>query len=321
MQESLLNKLRDRSALPWIFLVVATLVFSWIDLRGSSFGQFLAPALGDPMESGNFGRFAIGLVFAFAIAGNILLLRIFSFRTQVIIVWLELLMLALAFFNSFDLSYSFIASKLPFLITQGAFTTIYISLSAILIASILAMMAALGRLSSNGLAYGISSFYISFFRGTPLLLQVYLIYLGLPQMGIVVDAIPAGIAALALCYGAYMAEIFRAGITGIPKSQSEAAAALGLRKPVIFRKIVLPQAMRMIIPPTGNQFIAMLKDSSLISVMGIWELMFLARTQGRAEFKHLEMLVTAALVYWAMSIIFELVQARIEKHYGKGQTH
>lgn len=321
MQESLLNKLRDRSALPWIFLVVATLALGWIDLRSSSFGQFLAPAIGDPQEAGLFGRYAIGLVIAAALVINIALLRLFSFRTQVLIVWLELLIMALAFFNSFDLSYSFIASKLPFLITQGAFTTIYISLSAILIACILAMMAALGRLSSNGLAYGISSFYISFFRGTPLLLQVYLIYLGLPQMGIVVDAIPAGIAALALCYGAYMAEIFRAGITSIPKAQSEAAAALGLRKPVIFRKIVLPQAMRMIIPPTGNQFIAMLKDSSLISVMGIWELMFLARTQGRAEFKHLEMLVTAALVYWAMSILFELVQARIEKHYGKGQTH
>ncbi len=321
MQESLLNKFRDRSALPWIFLVVATIVLGWVDLRGSSFGQFLAPAIGAPDEAGMFGRFAIGLVIAVAVAGNILLLRLFSFRSQVVIVWFELLILALSFFNSFDLSYSFILSKLPFLITQGAFTTIYISLSAILIACILAMMAALGRLSSNGLAYGISSFYISFFRGTPLLLQVYLLYLGLPQMGIVVDAIPAGIAALALCYGAYMAEIFRAGITGIPKSQSEAAAALGLRKPVIFRKIILPQAMRMIIPPTGNQFIAMLKDSSLISVMGIWELMFLARTQGRAEFKHLEMLVTAALVYWAMSIIFELIQARIEKHYGKGQAH
>jgi polar amino acid transport system permease protein len=75
--------------------------------------------------------------------------------------------------------------------------------------------------------------------------------------------------------------------------------------------------MRLIIPPTGNQFIAMLKDSSLVSVMGVWELMFLARTQGRAEFKHFEMLITAAIIYWIISFVFELVQSRVEAHYAK----
>jgi len=84
------------------------------------------------------------------------------------------------------------------------------------------------------------------------------------------------------------------------------------------RKIVLPQAMRLIVPPVGNQFIAMLKDSSLVSVMGVWELTFIARTAGRAEFRHLEMLITAALIYWLLSIVFELIQARLEAYYGKG---
>jgi len=150
------------------------------------------------------------------------------------------------------------------------------------------------------------------------LLQVYLIYLGLPQLGFVFSAVPSGIAALSLCYGAYMAEIFRAGIQAVPKGQGEAGTALGLPSGLVMRKIMLPQAIKIIIPPTGNQFIAMLKDSSLVSVMGVWELMFLARTQGRAEFKNLEMLVTAALVYWALSAVFEVIQARIERHYRKG---
>ena len=229
-----------------------------------------------------------------------------------------MLILFLAFFYSFDLSFPFIFSRLEFLILQGAFTTIYVSMAAIVIACVIALAAALARLSGSAPAYGIATFYISFFRGTPLLLQVYLIYLGLPQLGFVVDAVPAGITALSLCYGAYMAEIFRAGIQGVSAGQWEAAKALGLKSGLTMRKIILPQAMRLIVPPTGNQFIAMLKDSSLISVMGVWELMFLARTQGRSEFKHIEMLITAAIIYWIISIVFELVQARLERYYNKG---
>jgi polar amino acid transport system permease protein len=249
---------------------------------------------------------------------NVWSVRLLPFRWQVGVIWCELLILFGAFFAAFDLSYAFIASRVPILIFVGAVTTIYVSLLSILFASVLALVAALGRLSSSGSAYAVSTFYISFFRGTPLLLQVYLIYLGLPQLGLVLDAVPSGIIALSLCYGAYMAEIFRAGIEGVPRGQSEAAAALGLHRGYIFRKIVFPQAMRLIIPPTGNQFIAMLKDSSLVSVMGVWELMFLARTQGRSEFKHFEMLIAAAVIYWIISFVFELVQARIERHFGKG---
>ncbi len=307
---------------PWftrlVLLFVVTAVCTASDLRGTMLGQFLAPAIGDPLESGWFGRIAIGAVVGAIVVINVVLVRLLPFAAQIGVVWLELLILFFAFFYSFDLSYPFILSRLPFLITQGAFTTIYVSLAAIFIACLLALAAALARLGSSGPAYAVATFYISFFRGTPLLLQVYLIYLGLPQLGFVVSAVPAGIAALSLCYGAYLAEIFRAGIQGVPAGQAEAAAALGLRKGLIFSKIVFPQAMRLIVPPTGNQFIAMLKDSSLVSVMGVWELMFLARTQGRAEFKHLEMLITAAIVYWIISVIFELIQARIEQYYGKG---
>ena len=183
------------------------------------------------------------------------------------------------------------------------------------IATVIAIVGAIAKLSNNGFAYAIASFYTSLFRGLPLLLQVYLIYKGLPQLGFMVDAIPSGIAALSLCYGAYMTEIFRAGIQSIPKGQWEASRALGFKSGLILRKIILPQSIPIIVPPTGNQFIAMLKDSSLVSVLGIWELMYLAKTLGQRDFRHMEMLLTAAMIYWGLTIILEMIQARIERKY------
>jgi len=118
-----------------------------------------------------------------------------------------------------------------------------------------------------------------------------------------------------------MTEIFRAGIESIPRGQWEAARALGLKPSSTTLRIILPQAMRVIIPPTGNQFIAMLKDSSLVSVVGVWELMYLARTQGQTEFRHVEMMITASLIYWIFSILLELIQARIERYYGRAHEH
>ncbi|HER27318.1 MAG TPA: amino acid ABC transporter permease, partial [Rhodospirillales bacterium] len=173
------------------------------------------------------------------------------------------------------------------------------------------------KLSNNGFAYAIASFYTSFFRGLPLLMQVYLIYLGLPQLGFIVGAVPAGVMALSLCYGAYMTEIFRAGIQSINRGQWEASRSMGFGFSLTMRRIILPQALPVIIPPTGNQFIAMLKDSSLVSVIGVWELMFLARTLGQKTFQHMEMLISAAMIYWILSICLELAQSRIERFFNK----
>ncbi|RJG00113.1 amino acid ABC transporter permease [Noviherbaspirillum saxi] len=231
------------------------------------------------------------------------------------LVWLSLLILFLAFFYSFQLNAGFIIEKLPFLISDGMVTTLYISAMAIAIAFVLAIVGALAKLSGNGIAMGVAAFYTSYFRGIPLLMQLFLIYVGLPQIGFVIDPIPAGVIALSTCYGAYMTEIFRAGIESIPRGQWEAAEALGLSRAMTLRKVIMPQAMRVIIPPTSNQFIAMLKDSSLVSVVGVWDLMFVARAQGRADFRVLEMLITASLIYWALSIVLELAQTRIERHF------
>ncbi|MGH6931911.1 MAG: ABC transporter permease subunit [Dongiaceae bacterium] len=104
----------------------------------------------------------------------------------------------------------------------------------------------------------------------------------------------------------------------IDRGQREAPTALGLKPAAIMWKIILPQSMRVIIPPTFSQFIAMLKDPSLVSLLGVWELTFLSRSYGRADFRYIEMPPTAAVLYWIMSILFELMQLRIECYYGKG---
>jgi polar amino acid transport system permease protein len=291
-----------------------------IDPSQSAVGHFLAPVIGDPAESGFYGRFVTSFTLALLFVLNLIGISVLpSFRYQVIVVWIELVVLFLAFFYSFDLSFTFIRSKIGFMITQGIFTTLYVSAISIAIAFVIAIMGAVAKLSSNGFAFAIASFYTSFFRGLPLLMQVYLIYLGFPQLGFVIDAVPAGIIALSLCYGAYMTEIFRAGIMSIDEGQWEGSRALGFKFGLTMRKIILPQSIPLIIPPTGNQFIAMLKDSSLVSVIGVWELMFLARTLGNKTFNHMEMLITAAMLYWMMTMVLELIQSRIERKYRKKQ--
>jgi polar amino acid transport system permease protein len=314
------NRYMERPWVPRLLLFLFVVAIgTWMGLDNSLLGRALLPAIGSTTgeEAGFIPRLLIAIELGLILVLNVAAIRLLPFRMQIVVVWLELLAAFLLFFYSFDLTYEYIWGRMPLLLI-GAATTIYVSAAAILVSCILALAAALARLSKSGPAFAISTYYISFFRGTPLLVQVFLIYTGLPQLGLVLDAVPAGIIALSLCYGAYMAEIFRAGIQGVPSGQAEAAAALGLRNKIIFRKIVFPQAMRLIVPPTGNQFIAMLKDSSLVSFMGVMELFNVARIQARAEFKNFEMFITAAILYWAMTIVFEAIQARIEAHYGKG---
>jgi polar amino acid transport system permease protein len=308
---------------PIVFLPALALLFEllrWWNIGASAIGHGLSALLNLSGLSPPLDNVAIAAVVTLVAGLNLAVVLRLSLRWQVYIVWLEFALLLMVFFYSFNLSFEFIRRKIGFLITQGLVTTLYISVVSITIASVLALIGAMAKLSSNGIALGIANFYTSLFRGIPLLMQIYLIYLGLPQLGYIVNAVPAGIAALSLCYGAYMTEIFRAGIESIPKGQWEAARALGLKPMSTTLRIILPQAMRVIIPPTGNQFIAMLKDSSLVSVVGVWELMYLARTQGQTEFRHIEMMVTASMIYWLFSIMLEFLQARIERYYGRAHA-
>ncbi len=241
-------------------------------------------------------------------------------------VWVGLIILVTAGMLMLHISPSYMLQHYD-VILQGAGTTIYVSLVSILIATMLALLGSIARLSSNSIAQGISGFYVSLIRGTPLLIQIYVIYLGLPQIGeqlnqlgfpfigrlFILDAVPAGILALSLNYGAYMTEIFRAGLQSISYGQREAAIALGMTPLQVMRRVVLPQAIRIIIPDVGNQFIAMQKDSALVSVMGVWEITFIANRYARRDSKYMEMFIVAATAYWILTIISSWLQSRLEK--------
>ena len=298
-------------------LVLMTLLFYATGLGTGWVGDRLATLSGMPDSDPEATRLSAAVLIAGLLVLNGMALVKLPRTQQVALIWVELAAALLLFFYSFDLSFAFIGRKIGFLVTQGVTTTLLISAAAIAIATVLALVGAIAKLSGSGIAYGLATFYTSLFRGLPLLMQIYIIYLGLPQLGYVVGPVTSGIAALSLCYGAYMTEIFRAGIQSIAYGQSEAATALGLNPRQTLWLVVMPQAMRVIIPPTGNQFIAMLKDSSLVSVVGVWELMYLARTQGQTEFRHIEMLITASLIYWVLSMGLEFGQSRLERRFAR----
>lgn len=204
-------------------------------------------------------------------------------------------------------------------ISAGVPQTLWISAVSIICASILALLSALARLSGVPPLVALSSFYVSLIRGTPLYLQIFFFFLALPQIGINLPPAVAGVLALSLNYGAYMSEIFRAGISSVGRGQREAAIALGMTQSQLMRRIILPQALRLVVPPTGNEFIAMLKDSALVSATGfVQEIMWRAQKVGRANFKGLEALLIAAMWYWMMTIIFSFLQARLEKYMSRG---
>ena len=253
-------------------------------------------------------RFAMGVRVSYAV---LLLALLYAFSgSQFTVGGLQ--------FTTISLDWSFIHSHW-FFIFNGVWLTILLSILSIILATVLSLLGALGRLSKSAPAYALATFYISLIRGTPLLLQVVFFFLALPQLGIRLSGMSAGVLALGLNYGAYMTEIMRAGIQSVDAGQRDAAKSMGMTQFQIMRFIVLPQALRLVIPPIGNQFIAMLKDTSLISVTGfVWELLWRAQKQGRANFRSLEALLIAAVFYWIITIIFSAFQAQIELRLSRG---
>ena len=212
---------------------------------------------------------------------------------------------------------AFLQQTIPFILA-GVPITLFLAVTSIFFATILAGLGALGRLSRNPYLNGIASFYVSFFRGTPLLLQILFIYLALPQAGIVLPAVPTAIVALSLNYGSYMTEVFRSGIEAVPHGQTEAAQSLGMTSRTTFRRIIAPQAFRIVTPAVGNDFISMIKDSSLASVVGVQEILWRAQTAGRPTFQSMQTLLVAAFIYWVLTILFSLFQNRLERRMATG---
>jgi polar amino acid transport system permease protein len=220
--------------------------------------------------------------------------------------------LGLAIAATGNVHLEFLAEYAPFFL-GGVPMTIFVSVVSIFFAVIFALFGALGRISVIAPIYAVATLYVSIVRGTPLIVQIFFIYSALPQFGVVLPALVAGIFALSFNYGAYMTEIFRAGIQAIPRSQLEAASALGMSDWQRMRRIVLPQAVRIVIPAIGNEFIAMIKDSALVSFVALQELFWRTRTVGSAQFRSFETLLFAAIVYWLLTIVFSLFQERLER--------
>jgi polar amino acid transport system permease protein len=244
--------------------------------------------------------------------GILILILVFLFSGQ------EVSVGGLTVLKTIKIDSDFIRENMLF-IAGGIPETIKISVLSIILAIILALLAALGRLSTFPPFYALSTFYVSLIRGTPLYLQIFFFFLALPQLGIILPGLWAGVIALGLNYGAYMSETFRAGISSVSRGQREAAIALGMTNGQLMRRVILPQALRFAIPPMGNDFISMTKDSALVAVTGfVHELMWRAVKVGRAQFHNLEALIMAAIFYWVMTLFLTAVQSRLESYLSKG---
>lgn len=198
---------------------------------------------------------------------------------------------------------------------QGVWTTVWLSVVSMSFGILLGVIAALMKIAGNRAVRAVADFYIWLFRGTPVLIQLVIIYTGLPQIGIRLGVIESAIIGLALNEGAYFAEIVRAGIMSVDKGQDDAARALGMTWRERMWIVILPQATRVIIPPLGNQFNGMLKTTSLASVISMQELLRSAQMLAQIEFRVLEVYLVAALWYLVLVTIWSQIQKVIEARY------
>lgn len=205
----------------------------------------------------------------------------------------------------------------PYLL-GGVGITIGLTIATILIGLALALPLALASMSTNRWLRAPARFYVWVFRGTPLLVQIVIIYTGLPQLGVRFDVLSSAILALSLNEAAYLSETIRAGFSAVAKGQIEAAKALSLSKFATLRLVTLPQVIRIIIPPLGNSVNGLLKATSLASVISMEELMRRSQVLMQAKFEVLELYCVAAVFYLVLTSMWDVVQRRLERHYGRG---
>jgi polar amino acid transport system permease protein len=223
-------------------------------------------------------------------------------------------------------NFSFLARYWPFYVT-GAKNTILLAIFSVVIGTVIGMLIALMRLSKHRVPRYVSTAYIEFIRGTPLLVQLFLVYYGLQSiglrfpdirwlsalLGISTSDFMAGIITLGINSGAYVGEIFRAGIQAVDKGQTEAARSLGMGHFMTLRHIIIPQAIRNILPALGNEFVVVIKESSIVSIIGIADLMYRADTVRGNTFQPFEPLIVAALIYFLMTFPLSKLLAHIER--------
>lgn len=200
----------------------------------------------------------------------------------------------------------------PMLLQGTAWTLVFALASMLGGLSVATVVASLRLLGPRWLAR-LLDLYVSAFRGTPLLVQVFVIYYGLPSVGLQFEPLPAGVLALSLNAGAYLAESLRGAIAGVPAGQWAAAASLGMSRAQTLRHIVAPQALRLAVPSLGNTLISLIKDTSLVSVIAVTELMLATKELISTTFQPLPLYLAAAAIYWLLSVVLEHAQQRLER--------
>lgn len=219
-----------------------------------------------------------------------------------------------------DFSWQIFAEVFPYLL-RGARVTITLTVVSLSLGILLGLLVGIARVSTNRVVRNAAVVYIEFVRGTPLLMQLIFIYYGLPSLQINLDAYSAGILGLSLNSAAYVGEIFRAGIQSIGKGQHEAARATGLTYAQTMRHVVLPQALRVVLPPLTNEFVAMLKDTSLVSTLAVAELLRVGREMQAWKSNTFSPFAGVALIYLAMTIPMTKLARHFEKRLGTGRPN
>jgi len=197
-------------------------------------------------------------------------------------------------------------------VPDGILVTFQVTIEAILLALLIGLFTGLGRISKNRIINGIASVYVEVIRGIPLLVQLFYIYFALGRV-VNLPAMVSAVIAMSVCYGAYMGEIFRAGIESIPNGQMEAARSLGMSYPQAMIHVILPQAFKTILPPVGNEFVALLKDSSLVSILAVSDLLRRGREFAAQSITYFETYTMVALVYLVITLFLSKLVSIMEE--------
>lgn len=208
---------------------------------------------------------------------------------------------------------------LPVLMLGAGYTLLF-AVSAMVLGLALGFAVALLRIARVPLLSQLAALYVSLMRGTPLLVQIFVIYYGLPSVGIEFEPVTAGILALTLNVAAYLSESLRGAMAGVERGQWDAALSLGLNWWQAVRFVIAPQAVRLAVPSLANSLISLIKDTSLVSVITVSELMMVTKDLIAQTFQPLPLYLMAAGVYWLLSAAFEQVQQRVERHFGRAHA-
>lgn len=207
-------------------------------------------------------------------------------------------------------------------IVSGAITgTIPLAVSSFLLGLVIALVVALMRLSKTRIVAGLGRFYVSVIRGTPLLVQLFVIFYGLPSVGVTIEPWPSAVIAFSMNVGGYAAEVIRAAILSVPKGQWEAGHTIGMSRRLTLRRIILPQAARVSVPPLSNTFISLVKDTSLASLILVTELFRQAQEIAAFSQEFMLLYVEAAIVYWVICLFLSGGQSRLERRLDRYVAH